>query len=354
MATASDSTVATTPPPKGPAEGWAQRGGALSLAQRFLTLREGSIIVVTIIAFLYFALTSDRFLTGNSLKALLPYFAPFAIMAAGEVFVMINGEIDLSVGAVYLFTPFIFYKLSANVGLPLIPAMIGALIVSCLVGLFNGLVIAYIGIASFTTTLGTLFTLDGLTLIISHATQVTTPGTSVVSVGTFAQIFGGGTYSELFWAIGITIVLQLLLSLSRWGIYTVSVGGNRLGAAEAGVRTRRVLTGNFVMCALLAGFVGILEAVRSSSVTPDPSGSNAILFQVIAAAVIGGTLLQGGSGTVIGAFIGAIFLGVLQDGLIIKGVSANYFLFYLGLAVLIAMAFNTYVSRVRTGSGRGG
>ncbi len=129
MATASDNTVATAPPPKGPAQGWAQRGGALSLAQKFLTLREGSIIVVTLIAFLYFALTSDRFLTGNSLKALLPYFAPFAIMAAGEVFVMINGEIDLSVGAVYLFTPFIFYKLNASVGLPLIPAMIGALLV---------------------------------------------------------------------------------------------------------------------------------------------------------------------------------------------------------------------------------
>ena len=183
-------------------------------------------------------------------------------MAAGEVFVMINGEIDLSVGAVYLFTPFIFYKLSANVGLPLIPAMIGALIVAMLVGLFNGLVISYIGISSFTTTLGTLFTLDGLTLIISHATQVTTPGTSVVTVGTFAQIFGGGTYSELFWAIGIAILLQILLSFTRWGIYTVAVGGNRLGAAEAGVRVRRVLTGNFVMCALFAGFVGILEAVR--------------------------------------------------------------------------------------------
>jgi simple sugar transport system permease protein len=354
MATASDKTVAQAPPPKGPASGWAQRGGALSLAQRFLTLREGSIIVVTIVTFIYFSLSSDRFLTTSSLQALLPFFAPFAIMAAGEVFVMINGEIDLSVGAVYLFTPFIFFKLNASVGLPLIPALIGALLVSCLVGLFNGLVISTVGISSFVTTLGTLFTLDGLTLIISHASQVTAPGTSVVSVPTFAQIFGGGTYSELFWAIGITIILQVVLSLSRWGIYTVSVGGNRLGAAEAGVRTRRVLTGNFVMCALLAGFVGILEAVRSSSITPDPSGSNDILFQVISAAVIGGTLLQGGSGTVVGAFIGAIFLGVLRDGLIIKGVSANYFLFYLGLAVLLAMAFNTYVSRVRTGSGRGG
>jgi len=353
MAVASDSTPAPTPPPQGPAGSWARGGGALSLGQRFLTLREGSIVVVTLIAIVYFATTSSRFTTGSSFKSLLPFFAPFAIMAAGEVFVMISGEIDLSVGAVYLFTPFVFYKLNNDLGLPLVPAVIGALIVAMLVGLVNGLAVASLGISSFVTTLGTLFTLDGLTLIISHATQVTTPGTSVVNVGTFAQIFGGGTYSELFWAIGIVIVLQLVLSFTRWGVYTVAVGGNRLGASEAGVRTRVVITRNFVMCALLAGFVGVLEAVRAATTTPDPSGSNDILFQAISAAVIGGTLLQGGSGTVVGAFIGAIFLGVLRDGLIIKGVSANYFLFYLGLAVLIAMAFNRYVSRVRTGSGHG-
>jgi simple sugar transport system permease protein len=347
-----DTTQPASAPPKGPAKGWAQRGGALSWGQRFLTLREGSIIVVTLIAFVYFSTSTSRFLTGTGLKGLLPYFAPFAIMAAGEVFVMINAEIDLSIGAVYLFTPFVYYKFT-TAGLPLVPAMILALVVATLIGIFNGLVVSFVGISSFVTTLGTLFTLDGLTLIISHATQVTTPGTSVVNVPTFAQIFGGGTYSELFWAIGIIIILQLMLSFTRWGIYTVAVGGNRLGAAEAGVRVPLVLTRNFAVCALLAGFVGILEAVRASTITPDPSGSNAILFQAISAAVIGGTLLQGGSGTVVGAFIGAIFLGILQDGLNIKGVSANYFLFYLGLVVLIAMAFNTFVSRVRLGSGRG-
>jgi simple sugar transport system permease protein len=353
MAVAPDSAPSSTAPPQRPAKTPARRGGALGLGQRFLTLREGSIVVVTLIAFVYFATSTNRFLTGGSLKALLPFFAPFAIMAAGEVFVMINGEIDLSIGAVYLFTPFVFYKLNANAGIPLVPALIIALLVAMLIGLFNGLAVSVVGISSFVATLGTLFTLDGLTLIISHATQVTTPGTSVVKVGTFAQIFGGGTYSELFWAVGIVVILQVVLSFTRWGLYTVAVGGNRLGAAEAGVRTRVVLSRNFVLCAGLAGFVGILEAVRAVTTTPDPSGSNAILFQAISAAVIGGTLLQGGSGTVIGAFIGAVFLGILQEGLNIKGVSANYFLFYLGLAVLIAMAFNTYVSRVRTGSGRG-
>jgi simple sugar transport system permease protein len=351
MAVASD----TTPPgaPLRDREKISGRGGALSLGKRFLTLREGSIIVVTVATFVYFAATTHNFVTGNSFKALLPYFAPFAIMAAGEVFVMINAEIDLSIGAVYLFTPFVFYKLNASAGIPLVPAMLIALIVALLIGMFNGLVVAVVGISSFVTTLGTLFTLDGLTLIISHATQVTTPGTSVGKVGTFAQVFGGGTYSELFWAIGIVVVLQLVLTFTRWGIYTVAVGGNRLGAAEAGVRTKVVLTRNFMLCALLAGFVGILESVRAVTTTPDPSGSNAILFQAISAAVIGGTLLQGGSGTIVGGFIGALFLGILQEGLNIKGVSANYYYFYLGLAILIAMGFNTYVSRVRTGSGRG-
>jgi simple sugar transport system permease protein len=353
MSVASDSAPQASAPSGGRANGPARGGGALSLAQRFLTLREGSIIVVTLIAFIYFATSTPRFTDSSSLKALLPYFAPFAIMAAGEVFVMINAEIDLSIGAVYLFTPFVFYKFNHDAGIPLVLAMVLALVVAMLIGAFNGLVVAVVGISSFVTTLGTLFTLDGLTLIISHATQVTTPGTSPVKVSTFAQVFGGGTYSELFWAIGIVIALQVVLSFTRWGVYTVAVGGNRLGAAEAGVRTKVVLTRNFVMCALLAGFVGILEAVRSVTTTPDPAGSNAILFQAISAAVIGGTLLQGGSGTVVGAFIGAIFLGILQEGLNIKGVSANYFYFYLGLAILIAMAFNTYVSRVRTGSGRG-
>jgi simple sugar transport system permease protein len=88
-------------------------------------------------------------------------------------------------------------------------------------------------------------------------------------------------------------------------------------------------------------------------VQPDPAGANSVLFDAISAAVIGGTLLAGGSGTVVGALIGAMFLGVLRDGLIIKGVSADYLSFYLGLAIIVAMTANTYVGRVRKGSGVG-
>ena len=87
--------------------------------------------------------------------------------------------------------------------------------------------------------------------------------------------------------------------------------------------------------------------------TPDPSGSNSNLLLAVAAVIIGGTLMTGGAGTVVGALIGALFLGILTDGLVIKGVSANYEDMYLGLAIIIAMSVNVYVQRVRRGSGRG-
>jgi simple sugar transport system permease protein len=327
--------------------------GGMSLARRFLTLREGSVIVITIVVAVYFAATTDAFFTVENFKTLLPYFAPFAILAAGEVFLMINGEIDLSIGAVYLFTPFLFYEVN-NWGLPLVPSLVLAMIGAMIVGLINGVFTAVVGINSFVATLGMLLALEGFTLIISNAEPVATPGTSnIEGLTTFARVFGGGTYSELLWALGVVVILQLVLTFTRWGIYTVSVGGNRHGAAEAGVMVRLVIIRNFILCAACAGLVGVLEAVRTTSVQPDPSGANGVLFDGISAAVIGGTLLAGGSGTVVGGLIGALLLGILNDGLIIKGVNADYLSFYLGLAIIIAMAANTYVGRVRTGAGRG-
>jgi simple sugar transport system permease protein len=353
MAVESTPTRSGPTPPEGPASRRAAGGrGARDLAMRFLTLREGSIILVTIIAIVYFGVSVSRFFTGSNFKSLLPYFCFLAIMAAGQVFVMTLGEIDLSIGALYLFIPFVYVKL-ANAGIPVVLSVILSLLIALAIGAFNGFFIAYVGIASFTATLAMLFFLDGLTLIISHSEELTTPGTSIVHVHPFAQIFGAGTYSELIWALALVVVLQVVLTFTRFGLYTVAVGGNKLAAAEAGIKVRLVLLRNFMLCSLTAGFAGILEAIRTSSVSPDPSGSNQDLLLAIAAVIIGGTLMTGGSGTVVGAFIGALFLGVLTDGLIVKGVSANYEDLYLGIAIIIAMTLNAYVGRVRRGSGRG-
>ena len=355
-----DATAAT------PAGGPAHRreppklvAGAWSLIRRFLMMREGSIIIVTAVLIVYFSLSVSEFFTTANFPTLLTYFTWLAILAAGEVFLMINGEIDLSIGGVYLFAPLVFYEIVGG-GIPLLPSLILTMLVCMLIGFVNGVITAVFNVNSFITTLGTLFTLQGLTLIISHAEQLNMPGSPTTNPttgnsvqGTFANVFGAGTYSELIWAVIVIVVMQLALTRTRWGLHTIAVGSNRIAAAEAGIRVRVVLIRNFVVCSLFAGFVGILEAVRSSTITPDPSSSNSILLDAIAAAVIGGTLLAGGSGTVVGALVGALFLGVLEDGLAIKGVNANYLDFFLGLAILLAMGISVYVGRARRRSGLG-
>jgi simple sugar transport system permease protein len=378
-------TPAAEPAPAGPAAGGGgpahtKRGVSLrgedGLFSRALALREGSIILVTIIVAIYFAVNTSTFFTGENFKTLLPYFAPLAILGAGEVFVMILGEIDLSIGAMYMFAPIVFYKLDSAAGLGLVPSAILALALCMVVGAINGAFVAIVGVSSFVTTLGMLFSFEGLSLILSHGTPVSTPGAQVHQtevqvhhvvnghnivlgekvnhIGTFAKIFGGGIYSELIWAVVIVVVLQVVLTFTRWGLYTVAIGSNKLGAAEAGVKVRLVTIRNFVLCALTAGLVGLFEAVRSQTIQPDPSGPNELLLLAIAGAVIGGTLLSGGSGTVVGALIGALFLGILKDGLILQGVDANYLLFYTGLAIIVAMTANVYVARARRGhSGSG-
>jgi simple sugar transport system permease protein len=342
--------------PGGP-EGSAQERRALpgwrQVGARVVSLREGSIIVITIVAAIYFSTNTSSFFTGENFETLLPYFAPLAILAAGEVFVMILGEIDLSIAGLYLFAPILFYKLDTSLGLSLVPSVIVALLVCMAIGAINGGFVAIIGINSFVATLGMLFTFEGLSLIISKGTPVATPG-GQPPLGTFGKVFGGGTYSELIWAVGIVVILQITLTFSRWGVYTVAIGSNKLGAAEAGVRVKLVMIRNFMLCSLTAGLVGIFEAIRTATVQPNPAGPNEILFLAVAAAVIGGTLLTGGSGTVVGALIGALFLGILKDGLILQGVQANYLLFYTGLAVIVAMTANVFVGRVRRGQTGGG
>jgi simple sugar transport system permease protein len=333
--------------------------GGRDIGRRLLTRPEASIVVVTALTIAYFAITTRRFAGHDNFVTLLPFFAPFAILAAGEVLLMISGEIDLSIGSVSLFAPFMVHEFDAA-GTPLLVSVALALACCAAVGLVNGFFTTVVGISSFVTTLGTLLALGGLTLIVSNATPVTMPGADVTTtasgdtaIGSFATVFGGGAYSELIWALALVALVQVILAATRWGRHTVAVGGNRLAAAELGIDVRRTLIRNFVLCSVLAGFAGILEAVRTSTVTPDTAGASETMFRALAAAVIGGTLLAGGVGTAVGALIGALFLGVLRDGLTLRGVDAEYLDLILGLAILAAMAVSTRVAQVRTRGAHG-
>ena len=317
-----------------------------ALVRSFLRWREAGIIIVAVLLVVYFEISNADFLSNDNLQTLSQFIAPWVIIACGEIMLLICGEIDLSVGQVFALAPFVMY-FANQAGLPLGLGIVAALAVAALVGLFNGFVTVILEVPSFVTTLGSLFILNGLTLTISRGFPATTPGGPLVTA-----LMGGGGYSEIVWALVIVAIMHVVLRHTSWGLHTIAVGGNVVGASEAGIHVRRIRIGNFVLTSLLGGFTGILEAFRIASTDPLAGGTE-YMFLAVAAGVIGGTSLAGGSGTILGGLVGAIVLAVLRDGFTLQGINAFTFDLIIGAAILIAMVANVRLARLRSIGGRG-
>jgi simple sugar transport system permease protein len=309
---------------------------------RFVVAKPESTIAVAGLALVtYFTVVNDAFSSTGNIRIIANFAIPVAILAVGQTMLLVSGEIDLSMGSVYFMAPFLVF-FAVDAGLPLPIAIVLALLGASVVGLVNGVITIVFGIPSFVVTLGTLLVVSGFTLNISDGFPKRAP-----SGGTAVSIFGGADYSGFLWALGITLVMHLVLTQTRWGVYTIATGGNPTGAREAGVPTHRIRARNFVVASILAGYAGILEGIRISSFDPGAAVAGDKVFQAVAAAVIGGTLLTGGSGTVIGAFLGALVLSILRDGFILEGVSAFTFNIVLGAAIIFAMMLNVVASKAR-------
>jgi simple sugar transport system permease protein len=326
--------------------GAAGRRSALgSVLGAFLRWREASIMVVAIVLIAYFESANSAFLlSSDSLQNLSQFVAPAAIIACGEIMLMIGGEIDLSAGMVFAFAPFVMH-FGYQAGLPLVVALLLAVVASAVIGFINGAITVWVKVPSFVTTLGTLFLLNGITLTLSRGTPVDTPGSPA-----FAGFMGADGFSEILWALAVVVVMHIVLRRTRWGLHTIAAGANPIGASEAGINVNKLKIGNFILTAALAGFTGLLEAFRISSTDPQAGGTN-IMFLAVAAGVIGGTPLAGGSGTIIGGLIGAVVLGVLSDGFTLIGINAFTFNIILGAAILLAMITNIHMTRLQRRGG---
>jgi simple sugar transport system permease protein len=302
---------------------------------------ESTIAVAGVALAVWFSLHNDAFLTSSNLQVISQYVIAVAILAVGQTMLLICGELDLSMGSVYFMTPFLLH-FAMEAGVPLPIGILLAIAGAGVVGLINGAVTISFGIPSFIVTLGMLLIVGGFTLNISDGFPKRAP-----TSGAAVDIFGGAQYSGFAWAVLITLVMHIVLTQTRWGVYTIATGGNPTGAREAGVPANRVRVQNFVVASMLAGFAGIVEGIRIGSFDPGAAVAGQKVFDAVAAAVIGGTVLNGGSGTVIGAFLGALVLGMLRDGFIIDGVSAFTFNIVLGAAIIAAMILNVIAGRVR-------
>jgi simple sugar transport system permease protein len=319
--------------------------GMKAASNRVLRVRELSVLVVDIVLIVYFGLANPAFFTAGNFQNIANFFSAAALIAVGETFLLICGEIDLSAGMTFALIPVIMVSLNGEEGegLPLWLCLVISLVIAALIGVFNGLVTQYLKLPSFITTLGTLYVLHGISLTIAGSTPLPAPQEGIIPA-----VFGGWIWSELLWTIGIVLIMQVVLTQTRWGAHTIATGANFLGAAEAGIKVRQIKTRAFVITAVFAGLAGILDGTNIAKSFDPSAGGNNLMFTAIAASVIGGTALLGGSGTVLGAALGALLLAVLQDGFNIEGISATTFVIVEGVAILLAMTLNTWLARFRT------
>jgi simple sugar transport system permease protein len=333
--------------PPGGGAGYGRSAGSI-LAQ-LGRQREAAVFVIAAASFVLFWLLNSAFVSGTTLAVTFnDTFPPIIIIALGEVFLLISGEIDLSVGFLVAFAPFMAYYLDAYYHVPALLAVIIGVLLGAVVGLVNGFLTVTLGLPSFITTLGTGFVVWGITLYTSHAEPATIP-TNMANFGSW--LGGGNRYSWLIWAVALVVLCHILLTNTRWGLHTVAVGGNLLGSQEAGISVAKIKYGNFMLTGTLGALVGFQTMYYTSTIDPN-SGSYTPMFNAVTAAVIGGTAMLGGSGTILGACFGAVVLADLQTGFSVEGISASVIYIIEGAAILIAMVANVWLTRVRERGGR--
>jgi simple sugar transport system permease protein len=308
------------------------------LARRALEHQEVVIALVGVALFVFFTAESVHFATSANAATLASYIAPIAFFAIAEVLILILGEIDLSVGEVYVLSPFIVMHFN-NIGVPVLAGIFLSLLICAAIGFVNGLITVKLHVPSFITTLGMTFAIEGIILIGSNGAPAVPVGS-----GTLANILGEWTWSEAVWALAILAVMHVLLRRTTFGLHTIATGGNLQSARESGIKVNAVKVWCFILCSLLGGLMGILDGSHIGAIDPATDGLS-FMFYGVSAAVIGGTALTGGRGTMIGAFIGAIVLGILQDGFLIMGVNSFAYDLVLGIAILSAMILNIQLER---------
>lgn len=318
--------------------------------------REASIATVAFVLVAYIQLNNSVFLSSALMSVVLRDTSRIGMIAMGIVLVMITGEIDLSVGATFAMAPYLMIRMNTDWGWSLWVTALIAILIGVAVGFANGVFTVKLRIPSLITTLGMFFLLTGFTVSFAHSQPIRMPVEQPFNLvfgqnrfGPLDSLFswdGLTGFTPFIWTVAIALILTLVLSRTVFGLHVISTGSNLLAAKEIGVRTDRMKIATFMILGALASLTGVITATISGSAAPDAGGSLLTLY-AIAAAVIGGTALTGGSGTVIGALIGAFVIACLTNGLVLLGAQATQSNFFLGLAILAAMILSVQVDAVR-------
>ncbi|KJS17206.1 MAG: sugar ABC transporter permease [Hoeflea sp. BRH_c9] len=297
------------------------------------------VLAAAILACLALTLLTDTFASERNLFNVARNFAFVAIIAIGMTAVIASGGIDLSVGSSVVLSAMVISVAMAS-GLPFWFSALLALGAVLLVGLLNGVLIAYAGMPAFVVTLGTLSATRSLAMVLSDNKMIWQFGPDhdiLLWVG------GGSTFGlphPLYVLTMLTIVMSLAFKWTRWGQHLFAIGSNENAAVLTGIPVKRLKVSIYMFSAFTAGLAGILMAGWLGSVTT--SLGQAMELTVIAAAVIGGANLAGGEGTALGAVVGALLIEVIRNSLILLGISTFWQGMFIGTFIIVAVAFDRF------------
>jgi simple sugar transport system permease protein len=337
----------------------------------------GALSGVVLIYVVFFAVAHSSGMFGiDGLINILSVSAEIGILAAAATLLMIAGEFDLSIGSMIGFAGIVIGLGTTVYGLPLTASVLVALVLCGAIGAANGYLTVKTGLPSFIVTLASMFILRGLAIAVTRSvagytqiSKITESDPDSIMISLFGGHVGQGFFrwmaqegwigaktngmpiveglpTSILWWVGLTALATWVLLRTRFGNWIFAVGGEQVAARNVGVPVNRV---KIILFALTAVSAVLFAATQITEVgSADTLRGTQKEFDAIIAAVIGGTLLTGGYGSAVGAFLGALIYGTVQIGILYTGVDSDLFKVFLGLMVLLAVLFNNYVRRRAT------
>jgi ribose transport system permease protein len=303
----------------------------MNIIKRMTKQREFMIFTIVLGVFVIMSFASPYFLGTGNMLALLLGLSIEVLIAVGMTNLMVAGGFDMSVGSVVAFTGAMTAMLMTK-GVPVVVGILVGIAIGALVGLFNGFIIAKIGINPFVTTLASLSLFRGLTLIISKGQNISGLGETFNLVGQAKLL---GIQLPIWYAIILVIIGDILLRKSRFFRQNYYIGGNEKAAKLSGIDVDKIKILNYVIVGALAGFAGIVMTSRLGAAAV--TAGTGLELRVITAVIIGGASLQGGEGTVVGAFLGSLLMALITNALTLLGVDVYWQTFVIGATLLIAV-----------------
>jgi simple sugar transport system permease protein len=340
--------AAVTPPPIRD-----ERMARKSTLARLLARPEAGALAGAIVIYIFFFAIAPPFRSAGSFANTLYVTSVYGLMATPVALLMIGGEFDLSAGVAVtssaLCASLFSFEFTTNVWV----GILVALALSLLIGFLNGWIVVKTGIPSFLVTLGTFFMLQGLNLALTQTitNQVASPDISTLQgFGSAQKVFAssftiGGVniqISIIYWIVFCAIATWILLR-THLGNWIFSAGGSPQSARAVGVPVARVKIGLFMAVGFMAWFTGMHTLFKFTTLQSGLGVGNEFVF--IIAAVVGGCLLTGGYGSAVGAAIGALIFGMVNQGIVYAGWNPYWFTFFVGALLLGAILLNTYIRR---------